>query len=423
MTNLSQRPSGADGGSGPGTAGRAGGTTAASSLREEADTLPKVPLLLLALTGFTAIVTETMPTGLLPQISADLGIEPPAVGQMVTIYALGSLLAAIPLVSLTQRLRRRPVLMTAIAGFLIFNFVTVATSSLLVIMVARFMAGVSAGLSWGLLGGYARRMVVDSLKGRAVALAMAGTPVALSIGTPLGTYLGGAIGWRGAFVAMSAVAALLLVAVSWRMPDFPGQPSDRPLRVRTVIMTPGVRPVLLAAFLWVTAHYVLYTYAALFAAQVGIPQRTDLLLAVFGFASLSGIWLAGAMVDRRLRWHVLGSLVLFALATAAMAFARQAPVLLWPAVIVWGITFGGAATSIQTAASDAAGEGVNIVSAMTTTTWNAAIALGGALGALILRLQGVKGFFWVMLALILTSLIVAVGARNYGFRSGARAGR
>jgi predicted MFS family arabinose efflux permease len=290
-------------------------------------------------------------------------------------------------------------------------------------MAARFMAGVSAGLSWGLLGGYARRMVVDSLKGRAVALAMAGTPVALSIGTPLGTYLGGAIGWRGAFVAMSAVAALLLFAVARRMPDFPGQPPDRPLRVRAVIIMPGVRPVLLAAFLWVTAHYVLYTYAALFAAHVAIPQRVDLLLAVFGLASLSGIWLAGAMVDHRLRAHVLGSLVLFAVATAAMALAGHRPVLLWPAVIVWGITFGGAATSIQTAASDAAGDGANIVSAMATTVWNAAIALGGALGALILKMQGVAGFFWVMLALILISLIVAAAAHDHGFRPGARAER
>lgn len=390
------------------------------SATPESATLPPVALLLLAMTGFTAIVTETMPTGLLPQISSDLGIAPATVGQMVAIYALGSLLAAIPLVSLTQRLRRRPVLMAAIAGFMIFNLVTVASSSLVLIMAARFLAGVSAGLSWGLLGGYARHLVVDALKGRAVALAMAGTPVALSIGTPLGTYLGGAIGWRGAFMAMSGVAALLLLAVAWRMPDLPGQPADRPIRLRAVIMTPGVRPVLLTAFLWVTAHYVLYTYAALFAAQVGLPQRVDLLLAVFGVASLFGIWLAGAMVDRRLRLHVLGSLVVFAVAAAVMGFVGRVPLLLWPAVVLWGMTFGGAATSIQTAASDAAGEGAGLVSAMTTTVWNGAIALGGVLGAFMLKMTGVAGLFWLMLPLILVSFAIALMARDNGIKPGPR---
>lgn len=397
--------------------------TAPDASAGEADALPTLSLLLLALTGFTAIVTETMPTGLLPQISADLGVTSSAVGQIVTIYAVGSLLAAIPIVSLTQRRRRKPMLMIAIAGFLVFNLVTALTASYPLIMAARFMAGVSAGLSWGLLGGYARRMVVDRLKGRAVALAMVGTPVALSIGTPLGTEIGIAIGWRGAFIAMSAIATLLLVAVHLRMPDFPGQPPDRPLRVRAVLAMPGVRPVLFTAFCWMTAHYLLYTYAALFARSVGMPDQVGLLLSVFGAAAIVGIWVAGAMVDRRLRLHVLGSLALFALATMALSQAHQSPAILWPAVIAWGITFGGAATSIQTAASDAAVEGVNIVSAMTTTTWNAAIALGGALGALLLNLSGLAGLFWAMAALIGASLVTAVMARAHGFRPGARADR
>ncbi len=67
-------------------------------------------------------------------------------------------------------------------------------SDLRVIMVARFLAGVCAGLSRGMLGGFARRMVVKRLKGRALAVAMAGTPIALSMGVPLGTFVGNAIG-------------------------------------------------------------------------------------------------------------------------------------------------------------------------------------------------------------------------------------
>ena len=87
-----------------------------------------------------------------------------------------------------------------------------------------------------------------------------------------------------------------------------------------------------------------------------------------------------------------------------------------------GITLGGTATSIQTAASDAAEKGVNIVSAM-TTTWHAAIALSEALGALLLNLSGPAGLFWAMAALIAASLVTVVTARAHGFRPGSRAER
>lgn len=72
------------------------------------DRLPLGGLLALATAGFITILTEAMPAGLLPQMSQDLAVSPALVGQLVTLYAIGSLLAAIPLVILTQGWRRRP---------------------------------------------------------------------------------------------------------------------------------------------------------------------------------------------------------------------------------------------------------------------------------------------------------------------------
>src|SRR5690606_36920966 len=105
------------------------------------------------------ILTEALPAGLLPQISAGLRVSEAMAGQLVTAYALGSLMAAIPLTAATQRMRRRPLLLAAIAGFAVANTVTTLSSDYGVTMVARFLAGVSAGLLWALVAGYAARMV------------------------------------------------------------------------------------------------------------------------------------------------------------------------------------------------------------------------------------------------------------------------
>jgi predicted MFS family arabinose efflux permease len=71
-----------------------------------AQRLPLLPLLALGMAAFVTIVTETLPAGLLTRMADDL-ITPAAAGQSVTVYAVGSFIAAIPLMSLLQGWRRR----------------------------------------------------------------------------------------------------------------------------------------------------------------------------------------------------------------------------------------------------------------------------------------------------------------------------
>ena len=107
------------------------------------DRLPVSALLALAMTGFICIVTEPLPAGLLPQISDGLDVSASLAGQMVTAYALGSLVAAIPLTIATRGWRRRNVLLLTIVGFLVFNSATALSSHYGVTLVARFFAGVA----------------------------------------------------------------------------------------------------------------------------------------------------------------------------------------------------------------------------------------------------------------------------------------
>jgi predicted MFS family arabinose efflux permease len=65
------------------------------------DRLPRGALLALAMTGFLALLTETMPAGMLPEISNGVQVSDALAGQFVTFYAIGSLVAAIPLTTVT----------------------------------------------------------------------------------------------------------------------------------------------------------------------------------------------------------------------------------------------------------------------------------------------------------------------------------
>lgn len=387
---------------------------------EGRDRLPLAALLALAMTGFTAIMTETLPAGLLPQLAAGLEVSQAMAGQLVTSYAAGSLVAAIPLTALAQGWRRRPTLLAAIIGFLVFNTVTALSTSFALALGARFLAGIAAGLAWGILAGYARRMVAGPQQGRALAIAMVGTPLALSLGVPAGAFLGAAIGWRWAFLAMSGTTVALVAWVAVAVPDYPGQAGDRRQAVGSVFASPGVRPILAVVFAWMTAHNVLYTFVAPLATRAGLEGRVDLLLLGFGLSALAGIWLIGVLVDRILRVLLLASLALFAAATLLLGLGGTAPAALTGSVLAWGLSFGGAATLLQTAIGDAAGEGVDLANAMVTTVWNAAIAGGGVIGGLLLHVGGADLLAWAAILFIAAAFLVASAARHRGLVPGPR---
>ncbi len=382
--------------------------------------LPIAALLALAMTGFICIATETLPAGLLPLIAEDLHVSHAIAGQTVTAYALGSVLAAIPLTLATSGWRRRNVLLLTIAGFLVFNAITAHSSNLWLTMGARFCAGASAGLAWSLLAGYARRMVAVHQQGRAMAIAMVGTPIALALGVPLGAWLGKAFGWRNAFDVMSGLAMLLIVWVLAKVPDYPGQAREARRSMGAVLTTPGVRPVLATVILWMLGHNMLYTFIAPFIARAGLAGSIDTVLLTFGLAALAGIWAAGRMVDRRLRLAVLASLATFALVCLLFIGAADAPAAIYAGVAVWGLTFGGAATLLQTALADSAGAGADVALSMNVVAWNSAIAGAGVLGGVLLGAWGAGAFPWAVLALTAAGFGVAWSARRDGFPPGPR---
>lgn len=387
---------------------------------DDTERLPVAALLALAMTGFICIASETLPAGLLPLIADGLAVTNSMAGQTVTAYALGSVLAAIPLTIATRGWRRRNVLLLTIVGFLVFNTLTALSSDFRLTLVARFCAGMAAGLAWSLLAGYARRMVAMHQQGRAMAIAMVGTPIALSLGVPLGTWLGGALGWRSAFGVMSALCVLLIVWVVAKVPDYPGQGDRHRLQLRAVLSTPGVRPVLATVLAWMLAHNILYTYIAPFVAQAGLMEQVDKVLLAFGIAALAGIWIAGRLVDTHLRAAVLASLGGFALLSLLLAWLAAIPLAVYVSVALWGLSFGGAATFLQTALADAAGDGADVALSMNVVVWNSAIAGGGLLGGFLLDTWGAGAFPWAMVVLLAAGFFTAWTAGAHGFRHGPR---
>ncbi|MGW4053571.1 MFS transporter [Streptomyces sp. NPDC004779] len=382
---------------------------------EEPRKLPLLALLALATAVFVTSLTETLPAGLLPAMSADLGVSASATGQTVTVYALGTALTAIPLTAATAGWRRKRLLLASMSGFALANTVTAVSSEYGLTMAARFVAGMAAGLAWALLAGYARRLAPARLEGRALAVAMAGIPVALSLGVPAGTYLGEVADWRTAFLAMTGLTVVLLGWIAAAVPDRPGtRTGERPGMLKA-LKVPGVPAVLFVTLVFVLAHTVLYAYVAAFLDDLGMGGSTDLVLLEFGAASLVSIWVVGARIHRRLRGLTVAATLLVALAAALLGVLAEHALFVHLAAVVWGLGWGGVPTLLQTAGGEAGGDQADGAQAMLVTLWNVAMAAGGVIGGVLLDTVGSGAFPWTLLALLVPVLAVVLRARSHGF--------
>lgn len=379
--------------------------------------LPIWKLLAFTVAGFLTIMTETMPAGLLPQISQGLHISEAYAGQLIAVYALGSVLAAIPLISLTRSWNRRPLLLSAMAGLLLFNAITALSNDYILTLIARFIAGMAAGVIWGLLAGYVRRMVSVSHQGRALAIAGVGQPIALAIGVPLGAWLGTLFEWRGVFWIMSLLALILFIWIRFSIPDFAGQSAQKRLPILKVLLMPGIRAILFVVFLWMLAHNILYTYISPFLASTGQVYKVETILFMFGISSIVGILLTGMFIDRSLRKITLISLFIFAIATVLLAVYSSSSFVVVISIVLWGVTFGGAPTLLQTALANTAGHEADLAQSMLVTVFNLAIAFGGMVGGGLLESFGAASFPWFMLVFALIALSIVYLAHKHGFIS------
>lgn len=381
-----------------------------------AETIPYGVLGLLSLACFLTLLGEMLPSGMLIDISDDLGVAEGAAGQSVTVFALGCMVAAIPLTVLTERVPRPTLIVAVTATSAATAALTALAPSLWTLLPARFVGGLAAGLTWASVPSYARSLVVDRLAGRAISSTAIGGTLSLAVGLPLGALAASTWGWRPTFWTLSLATGALSLVLAARLPRSParagrapaGSPSTRMRStVRAGLSDALVLPVLGLVVCVMVAHASLYTYVEpVLAARPGPPVAT--FLTVFGVCAVTGSAVVGWVVDRRLRTVVVASVVVIA-AVGAVLLGIDVPALTLLAAAGWGLSFGSLAPALQTASAWAAGPRADQAQACLVTLWNLAIAVGGAVGASVLGRLGAAAVPapTLVLGVIGTALVLA----------------
>ncbi|GAB2509824.1 MFS transporter [Paramicrobacterium agarici] len=385
-----------------------------ASIPSDRRPFPWLGLILLSAGVFLAITSEVTPTGLLPEMSSALSVTEGQIGLLVSIFAFTVVITSAPLTALTVRLPRKPLIVAVLVVLGIANLATGLAPNYVLVVVARIVGGLAHGLFWSLVPAYAARIVSRENLSRAVSLTLAGGTLALVLGVPLATALGHAVGWRWAFVAISAGLILGAIAVLlWLAPvareKHEAQDAGATKRRDSTVVPVLVICVTVAIIM--IGNYAFYTYVTPFLLDpVGVPSEyISIALFVYGGAGAIGLVLTGTVFARRTRLGIVIGLAGVAASVLALAFTLGG---FWGSMVAlaaWGLAFGMVPPLLQTRMLQTASERFrDTASAIYTTAFNVGISGGAFLGAMMLPWLGIQSLPLVNAALTVVGLVIVL---------------
>ncbi|MFI5085008.1 MAG: MFS transporter, partial [Actinomycetales bacterium] len=353
------------------------------------DRLPMAALLILAAIGFTAITTELLPSGLLPQVSSGLGVSEATAGYLTAGYAGIIVVTVIPVTMLFARVPRKALLVSLVVAFALSNVLVGLGANFPSALGARLLGGIAHGLLWSTMAPFVATIVPAHKVGKAMAVVFSGNSLGLAIGAPVGTALGTLLGWRWSFQLLAGTAVLLALLAGWLLPRVDRIRNARRPSLKLAIGQPGVKAVAIAWPLLLLAHFALFTYIAPFISAAGLPYYTiTASLTILGVSGLVGIWIAGVTVDSRPRRSMLVTTAALIAAFALLPFLGRTLIGAGILLAVWGTALGAIGIYNQSAILRAGREHRDAANGLTVLTIQIGIAVGAVYGALALTTAG-----------------------------------
>jgi len=370
---------------------------------------------LMASVTFVGILSELVPSGIMPLMTKGLGIQETQVGFLVGVYALASAVFAIPLISMTLWVNRKTLLLVLLTGFTVSNIVVGLVSSYPLIVAMRIVGGMCAGIMWPMIAAYGTALVPEEMHGKAITIIMAGNTFGVSLGLPLMTLIGTATSWRASFVALGVFGAVIALLAIKYLPSVKGEKLTQSNSPFAMLRIPSVLIVLLLTFLSVMAHYGTYTYITLLVETIAFRGGISIALLIFGIGSVVSVVLSAKIIDEYLRSLIVTMLAVGAVSMAMFVMFGGTTGVSHLAFFLWGLSFGPLVTMYQTAVSKQVDHAKAVATSTQSSVFNLSIMTATWIGGLILINMpqiGVYGIVYLSIICFVPAMIIAFIAKK-----------
>ncbi|MBN9984645.1 MFS transporter [Rhizobium laguerreae] len=185
----------------------------------------------LSLLTFLLVGLEFLPVSLLTPIARDLSISEGQAGLAITVSGVFAVITSLFGNAFLAKIDRKSVVLLYTAVLVASSLAVALAPNFLVFLFGRSLVGVSIGGFWSLSTAILARLTSDRDLPKAIALLQGGTAFALVLAAPLGSFLGGLIGWRGTFFITVPIGIAALV---WQLVVLPRMPATSTVSVAKI---------------------------------------------------------------------------------------------------------------------------------------------------------------------------------------------
>tara|TARA_R110001592_G_scaffold349843_8_gene645474 strand:+ start:294 stop:1460 length:1167 start_codon:yes stop_codon:yes gene_type:complete len=346
------------------------------------------PLLALALGAFAIGVTEFSPMGMLSVIARDLDVSIPSAGMLISAYAFGVVIGA-PIMTLGfASMSRRRLLMLSMSIFTLGNLVSALSDSYTTLLIGRIITSFNHGAFFGVGAVVATQLVPADKRASAVAAVFSGLTIANIGGVPLATWVGETIGWRSAFLGMTALGLITLVALRVSLPKLALDGQTSMADEIKVLKRGSVLFALLLTVVGASSMFTVFSYISpiLLDETHASSLFVTCMLVLYGVGLAVGNYLSGRFADRNLSGALIACLVATILLLVVFAATMQSALIVAPVIFLWGISSFAIVPPLQALVVREAHDAPNLASAMNIGAFNLGNAFGAALGGGVIHL-------------------------------------
>lgn len=343
-------------------------------------------MIAMSLGGFGIGTTEFVAMGLLNLIAADFQISEDIAGHIISAYALGVVVGAPVITTLTGRIPRRRLALLLMVAFILGNGLSIFASSYQMLLVSRFIAGFPHGAYFSVTALISASLAPTGQRGKYVALSGLGLSIATVAGVPAAQWLGATFGWNTAFVFVAAIGVVTIISLWFTVPHMTLMPATNPMTELGALLNTQVLFTLAVGTVGFGGMFAVYTYIS-FSLSENAGFSEDLMwipLMVYGIGMIIGTYVGGMLADRNLEFTIVGVLLTLIFVLSAFYFTSSTS---WAGIINFGaIGLMGSmlVPSLQTRLMDVAGEAQTLAAALAHSSLNLANAAGAAVGGVVI---------------------------------------
>lgn len=352
----------------------------------------KFAILALAMSAFAIGMTEFISVGLLPLIKDSFNTTISLAGLTVSLYAVGVTIGAPLLTPLTNKIKRKHLLIGIMLIFIIANTLAAFSTTFSMLLAMRVLSALMHGVFMSIATAIASDLVSPDKRSSAIAMMFTGLTVATITGVPLGTWIGQQLGWEASFITIAIIGFLSLVINIISVPnDLNEYEQASMLEQLTVFKNKSLMMVYLITALGYGGTFVVYTYLTTLLTDT-LHYSDDavvILLVIYGVMVAIGNTLGGKLTNNRPMQVLIGIFLIQAIVLLIVGVTVSHQILGTIAILIMGlfafINVPGLQLIVVLFAERKNKATTNFASSLNNASFNIGITLGSVIGGYVLN--------------------------------------